>query len=145
MIPHFYARCPYCHNPRKLSWLGTGTKYADLHTQWLQQKIIELYLLSLLQDRHLFNGLFSRTTWVSRYQPPIWILMNQQMMGWRWRQLDHMQIICTSLQTDNHASTSLLKFFTGQMRFLTPNQHCQSTEGSTYCTQICTIITNLAE
>ena len=27
------------------------------------------------------------------------------MMGWQWHQ--HMQIICTSLQTDNHASTSL--------------------------------------
>ena len=31
-----------------------------------------------------------------------------------------MQIICTSLQTDNHASTSY--FFTGQMLFLTLNQ-----------------------
>jgi len=30
------------------------------------------------------------------------------MMGWQWHQLDHMQIICTSLQTDNHASTSRL-------------------------------------
>jgi len=29
-------------------------------------------------------------------------------MGWQWHQLDHMQIICTSLQTDNHASTSPL-------------------------------------
>jgi len=23
-------------------------------------------------------------------------------MGWEWRHLDRMQIICTSLQTDNH-------------------------------------------
>jgi len=30
------------------------------------------------------------------------------MMGWQWHQLDHMQIICISLQTDNHASTSPL-------------------------------------
>jgi len=37
--------------------------------------------------------------------------------------------VCTSLQTDNHASTSLLKFFTGRMPFLPPNQQCQSTEG----------------
>jgi len=36
--------------------------------------------------------------------------MKQEMMGWQWYQLDHMQIICTSLQTDNHASTSPLKF-----------------------------------
>jgi len=27
--------------------------------------------------------------------------MKQKMMGWQWHQLDHMQIICTSLQTDN--------------------------------------------
>jgi len=33
------------------------------------------------------------------------------MMGWQWHQLDHMQIICTLLQTDNHASTSSLNFY----------------------------------
>ena len=33
-IPHFYARCPSCRNPSMLSWVGTGTKYAGLHTQW---------------------------------------------------------------------------------------------------------------
>jgi len=33
------------------------------------------------------------------------------MTGWQWHQLDHMQIICTSLQTDNHASTSPLIFY----------------------------------
>jgi len=32
-------------------------------------------------------------------------------MGWQWHQLDYMQIICTSLQTDNHASTSSLRFY----------------------------------
>jgi len=36
--------------------------------------------------------------------------------------------VCTSLQTDNHTSTSLL-FFTGWMPFLPPNQQRQSTEG----------------
>jgi len=30
------------------------------------------------------------------------------MMGWQWHQLDHVQIICTSLQTDNEASTQWL-------------------------------------
>jgi len=48
--------------------------------------------------------------------------MKQEMMGWQWLQLDHMQIICTSLQTDNHASTSPLNFFTDWMLFLMPNQ-----------------------
>jgi len=37
--------------------------------------------------------------------------------------------VCTSLQTDNHASTSPLCFFTGRMPFLPPNQQRQSTEG----------------
>jgi len=32
--------------------------------------------------------------------------MKQEMMGLQWHQLDDMQIICTSLQTDNHASTA---------------------------------------
>jgi len=41
----------------------------------------------------------------------LWILLEQEMMGWQWLQLDHMQIICTSLQTDNHASTSPLSFY----------------------------------
>jgi len=31
---------------------------------------------------------------------------------------------CTLLQTDNHASTSSLNFFTGRMLFLSPNQQC---------------------
>jgi len=47
---------------------------------------------------------------------------------WQWHQLAHMQV-CTSLQTDNHASTSPLSFFTGRMPFLQPNQQRQSTEG----------------
>jgi len=45
---------------------------------------------------------------------------------WQWHQLGHMQV-CTSLQTDNHASS----VFTGRMLFLPPNQQRQSTEGMT--------------
>jgi len=37
-------------------------------------------------------------------QKKITILMKQEMMG--WHKLDHMQIICTSLQKDNHVNTS---------------------------------------
>ena len=39
---HFYAGCPSWHNPPNLSWLGTGTKYAGLHTRWLATDIIFL-------------------------------------------------------------------------------------------------------
>jgi len=37
--------------------------------------------------------------------------MKQDIMGWRWYQLDHMQMICTSFPTDNHACTSSLSFY----------------------------------
>jgi len=49
----------------------------------------------------------------------------------QWHQLDHldhMQKICTSLQTDNHTNIPITQFFTSQMLFLTPNER-QSTEG----------------
>jgi len=38
--------------------------------------------------------------------------MKQEMMGWQWHQLDHTRIICTSLQTDDHASISPLNHTT---------------------------------
>jgi len=38
--------------------------------------------------------------------------------------------VCTSLQTDNQASTPPLNFFTGRMPFLLPNQQRQSPEGN---------------
>jgi len=78
---------------------------------------------------HPFNGLFSRTTWISWHQKgkTFWILMKQEMTRWQWHQLDHVQIICTSLQIDNHASTSPLSL-TGCMPFLLPTQQRQSTE-----------------
>jgi len=59
---------------------------------------------------HPFNGPFSRTTRVSRYQKD---KTNLDFTGasdseWQWHQLGHMQV-CTSLQTDNHASTPPLR------------------------------------
>jgi len=36
--------------------------------------------------------------------------------------------VCNSLQTDNHASTPPLTFFTDWMPFLPPNQQCQSSK-----------------
>jgi len=46
----------------------------------------------------------------------------------QWHQLDHMQTVCTSLQTDNNINTSSLNFY-GQEVFLMPNQQRESTEG----------------
>jgi len=54
-------------------------------------------MVLLLLLLHPFNGLFSRTTWVSWHQKgkPLWILLEQEMMGRQWHQLDHMEFICT--------------------------------------------------
>ena len=79
-----------------------------------------------------FNGPVSTTTRVSRYQKGKTNLdfTEARDSEWQWHQLGHTQV-CTSLQTDNHASTPPLSFFTGRMPFLPPNQQRQSTEGNT--------------
>jgi len=62
------------------------------------------------------NGFFSGTTWVSCYQKGKTSLdLNEArdygVWGWQWQQLDHVQTICTLLQTHNHANTSSLIFY----------------------------------
>jgi len=61
---------------------------------------------------HPFNGPFSGTTQVSRYQKGKTNLDFTEAKGseWQWHHLGHMQV-CTSLQTDNHASTTPLFFY----------------------------------
>jgi len=60
---------------------------------------------------HTFNGPFSGTTRVSRYQKGKIHLdfTEARNSEWQWHQLGHMQV-CTLLQTDNHASTPRLCF-----------------------------------
>jgi len=72
------------------------------------------------------------TTWVSRYQKGKTNLTFTEARDseWQWHQLGHMQV-CTSLQTDNHASAPPLSFSTDRMPFLPPNQRRDSTEGTT--------------
>ena len=80
---------------------------------------------------HPFNGPFSGTTQVSQYQKSKTDLdfTEARDSEWQWHQFGHMQV-CTLLQTDNHASTPPLCFFTGRMPFVSPNQQRQSTEGN---------------
>ena len=80
---------------------------------------------------HPFNGPLSGTTRVSQYQKGKTNLdfTEARDSEWQWHQLGYMQV-CTSLQTDNHASTPTFNFFTARMSFLPPNQQHQSTEGS---------------
>jgi len=57
------------------------------------------------------NGLFSGTTRVSRYQKRNTNLdfTEARDSEWQWHQLGHMQV-CSSLHTDNNASTPPLSF-----------------------------------
>ena len=61
---------------------------------------------------HPFNGRLSVTIPVSRYQKGKTNLgfTEARDSEWLWHQLGHMQV-CTSLQTDNHASTPPLSFY----------------------------------
>jgi len=60
---------------------------------------------------HPFNGSFSGTIQVSRYQKGKTNLdfTEARDSEWQWLQLGHVQV-CTSLQTDNHASIPPLSF-----------------------------------
>jgi len=61
---------------------------------------------------HPFNGPFSGTIRVSRYQKGKTNLdfTEARDSEWQWHQLGNMQV-CILLQTDNHASTTPLKVF----------------------------------
>ena len=71
-------------------------------------------IIIIIRDTHThpFNGPLSRTTRVSRYQKGKTNLdfTEARDSGWQRHQLGHMQV-CTSLQTDNHASTPPLSFY----------------------------------
>ena len=56
-----------------------------------------------LHHTHPFNGTLSGTTRMSRYRL-------KQDSEWQWNLLGHNMQVCTSLQTDNHASTPPLRF-----------------------------------
>ena len=76
------------------------------------------YLLKSAQKKnifihtHPFNGSFSGNTRVGRYQKGKTSLdfTEASESEWKWHQLGRMQA-CTSLQTDNHASTPPLQFY----------------------------------
>ena len=72
-----------------------------MHMQWHDEYI----------TTHPFNGPFSGTTQVSRYQKGKTNVdfTEARDSEWQWHQQSHMQV-CTSLQTDNHASTPPLCF-----------------------------------
>jgi len=70
---------------------------------------------------------------VSRYQKGKTNLDFSEARGskWQWHQLGHMHV-CTSLQTDNHASTPPLSFLQAGCPSCHPTNSVKSTEGSHY-------------
>jgi len=82
------------------------------HTAWPQR--LWSYDLMVLYNSHThpFNGPFSRTTCVWRYQKGKTNLdfTEARNSEWQWHQLGHMQV-CTLLQADNHTSTTPLSFY----------------------------------
>jgi len=101
---------------------GQRTVYGEISVLKSWQKVSEGSSLSLsypnffityyyYYTRNTFNGPFSGTTQVSRYQKGKTNLdfTEARDSEWQWHQLDCMQV-CTSLQTDNHASTPPLRF-----------------------------------
>jgi len=117
---------PHCrrHKPRAWStWLNVPVNWPNIwrhttpamHAVWIV-KISRCFFKLLNTHTHTQHtrstAFFSRTTWVSQHQKgkPFWVLLKQEMIGWQWRQLDYMQIICTTLQRYSHASTPSLIF-----------------------------------
>ena len=73
---------------------------------------LHLTLHLMYTHTHPFNGPYSGTTRVGRYEKGKTNLdfTEARDSEWQWHQLGHMQV-CTSIQTDNHASTSPLSFY----------------------------------
>ena len=93
-------------------WLANA-KFARSCQVWLHisTRCPQLHVPADLHHTHPFNGPLSGTTQVSRYQKGKTNLdfTEARDSEWQWHQLSHMQV-CTSLQTDNHASTPPLSF-----------------------------------
>ena len=68
--------------------------------QLIAQQITCCALLCNNTHPHLFNGLFQYNLGESVPDgQTILYFTEAEMMGWQWHQLDHMQVICTSLQS----------------------------------------------
>ena len=87
------------------------TAWVDNIKTWIGLPVEESVRMTEDGDTHPLNGPLSGTTQVSRYQKVKTNLdfTEARDSQWQWHQLGHMQV-CTSLPTDNHASTPPLSF-----------------------------------
>jgi len=97
-----YTVCNVCHH----MCVNLIFKICKTHSVYLRSKT------HTHTHTHPFDGPFSGTTWVSRYQKGKTNLdfTEARDSEWQWHQLGDMQV-CISHQRDNHASTPPLKFF----------------------------------
>ena len=99
------SRGTYCHMPG-----GQYTQSLVKGSIWREAACSPVATITVAT--HTFNGPFSGTTQVSRYQKSKTNLdfTEARDSEWQWNQLGHMQV-CTLLQTDNHATIPPLSFF----------------------------------
>jgi len=104
---------------------GKNIEYSQTRSSWLYWDLIVsihlgsistypcfiLYIVSKQDHTHPLNGPLSGTTRVRQYQKGKTNLdfTEARDSEWQWHQLGRMQV-CTSLQTDNHASIPPLSF-----------------------------------
>ena len=89
-------------------------------------------LLSYYTHTHTrYTALFSGTIRVNRYQKGKTNLdfTEARASEWQWHQLGHMQV-CTSLQTDNHASTPPLSFLQAGCPSCRPTNSVKALKGN---------------
>jgi len=129
------------HNDAKTMYAQSGSK--GVSTDFIPRHILKLTrkrsLISTTHTHththahthtHPFNGPLSGTTQVSRYQKGKTNLDFTEVRNseWQWHQLGHMRI-CTSLQTNNHASTPPLSFYRPDAVPAAQSTEGMSTEG----------------
>ena len=87
-------------------------------------------------NTHTFNGPFSGTTQVSRYEKGKTNLdfTEARDSEWQWHPLGQMQV-CTSLQSDNHTSTPPLSFLQAGCPSCRPTNSVKALKALTYTYQ----------
>ena len=88
---------------------------------------------------HPFNGPFSGTIQVGRYQKGKTNLdfTEARDSEWQWHQLGHMQV-CTSLQTDNQASAPPLSFLQAGCPSCRPTNSVRALKATAFFQKCCT-------
>jgi len=87
----------------------------------------------ILSHTHPFKGPLSGTAQESRYQKGKTNLDFTEATDseWQWHQLGHMQV-CTSLQTDHHASTPPLAFLQAGCPSCRPTKSIKALKASSF-------------